>query len=61
VNKIYEAETLQVDENAIGVLWKDERGWNGCLKTEIEGRTNFVGPFETKEKAKKALEQEAKR
>jgi len=40
---LYESFVMSTD--VTGVVWRDPDGWRGCLRTAVEGDTNFVGPF----------------
>lgn len=42
---ITNGEAFKLSEDCDGVIWKDKLGWHGCLKWNIEGNTNFVGPY----------------
>lgn len=55
---IQDSETFPIGA-LMGVLWKDDEGWHGCLRGDVEGDTNFVGPFDNKESARQALIREA--
>lgn len=38
-------ESFRLADDCSGVIWHDAQGWHGCLKYDIEGNTDFVGPF----------------
>jgi len=44
-NSLTNAETFNLTADCLGVIWQDAAGWHGCLKWDIEGNTDFVGPF----------------
>lgn len=52
---IDQSETFRLSDTCTGVLWHDETGWHGCLKFDVEGDTNFVGPFASSLGARNAL------
>jgi hypothetical protein len=44
-------ESFRLADNCEGVIWHDAAGWSGCLKWDIEGNTDFVGPFDKRSAA----------
>ena len=42
-----DSEVFRLDDNCEGVVWHSDEGWSGCLKWDIEGNTDFVGPYST--------------
>jgi len=55
---------VRISTDCLGIVWyvagdpnlKD--GWHGCLKYDVAGETNFVGPFATPLGAQQALRAE---
>ena len=42
-----DCETFRMSDNCLGVVWHDDAGWHGNLHWDVEGDTDFVGPFTT--------------
>lgn len=51
-------ETFVLSANCRGVIWQTADGWHGCLKFDIDGDTNFVGPFQSVVGARMAVRSE---
>ncbi len=45
---IANGEVFKLGEDCDGVIWQEALGWFGCLRWDVEGNTNFVGPFPTR-------------
>ncbi len=45
---IANGEAFKLGEDCDGVIWQEALGWFGCLRWDVEGNTNFVGPFPTR-------------
>ena len=52
---IDDCETFRLAGDCIGVVWHDAAGWHGNLHWDVEGDTDFVGPFVTITAARNAV------
>ena len=54
-NNIDDCETFRLAADCIGVIWHEPDGWRGNLHWDVEGDTDFVGPFVTIIAAREAV------
>lgn len=40
-------ETFRLDEDCLGLTWCAAAGYYGCLRWDVLGDTDFVGPYTT--------------
>lgn len=48
-------ETFRLSDDCIGAIWHDNAGWYGNLHWNIEGDTDFCGPFLSVSMARQAV------
>lgn len=51
-------ESFILSDDCRGVIWQSADGWHGCLNFDVDGDTNFVGPFQSVVGARMAVRSE---
>ena len=51
-------ETFRLDDDCLGVIWRDVAGWLGCLRWDELGDTDQIGPVTSVTAARLAVREQ---